>query len=98
MLDPVSMGESLQTLGANPPKNPKPLFETLDAMPSPPEYLIHSEWDATEMARQGLGKVLANHEIRKIHDDGVMAHLIRGPYIMFFQPMMEEPGWRSFLS
>jgi sulfur oxygenase/reductase len=98
MLDPVSMGESLQTLGANPPKNPKPLFRTLDAMPSPPEYLIHSEWDATEMARQGLGKVLANHEIRKIHDDGVMAHLIRGPYIMFFQPMMEEPGWRSFLS
>ncbi len=98
MLDPVSMAESLQTLGANPPKNPKPLFKTLEAMPSPPEYLIHSEWDAAEMARQGLGKVLANHEIRKIHDDGVMAHLIRGPYIMFFQPMMEEPGWRSFLS
>jgi hypothetical protein len=34
---------------------------------------------------------------RKIHDDGVMAHLIRGSYIMFFQPMMEESGWRSFL-
>jgi hypothetical protein len=40
----------LQTLGANPPKNPKPLFKTRDAMPSRPEYLIHSEWDATEMA------------------------------------------------
>ena len=98
MLDPVSMGESLQTLGANPPKSPKPLFKTPDAMPKPPEYLIHSEWDATEMAQLGFAKVLVNHKIRKIHDDGVMAHLIRGPYIMFFQPMMEEPGWRSFLS
>ena len=97
MLDPVSMAETLQTLGANPPKSPKPLFKTLDAMPSPPEYLIHSEWDATEMAQLGFAKVLVNHTIRKIHDDGVMAHLIRGPYIMFFQPMMEEPGWRSFL-
>jgi sulfur oxygenase/reductase len=66
-------------------------------MPSPPEYLIHSEWDATEMAQMGLAKVLVNHTIRKIHDDGVMAHLLRGPYIMFFQPMMEEPGWRSLL-
>jgi hypothetical protein len=24
--------------------------------------------------------------------------LMRGPYIMFFQPMMEEPGWRSVLA
>ncbi|MBW2561486.1 MAG: sulfur oxygenase reductase family protein, partial [Deltaproteobacteria bacterium] len=92
MLDPVSMGESLQTLGANPPGNPKPLFKTRDAMPSPPEYIIHSEWDAVEMAQLGFAKVLVNHRIRKIHNDGVMAHLIRGPYIMFFQPMMEEPG------
>jgi len=49
------------------------------------------------MAQLGFAKVLVNHTIRKIHDDGVMAHLIRGPYIMFFQPMMEEPGWRTFL-
>jgi len=98
MLDPVSMGESLQSLGANPPKNPKPLFKTPDAMPSPPEYIIHSEWDAAEMAQLGFAKVLVNHKIRKIHDDGVMTHLIRGPYIMFFQPMMEEPSWRSLLS
>jgi sulfur oxygenase/reductase len=97
MLDPVSMAETLQTLGANPPKNPKPLFKTRGAMPSPPEHLIHSEWDATEMAQLGFAKVLVNHNIRKIHDDSVMANLIRGPYIMFFQPMMEEPGWRSFL-
>ena len=97
MLDPVAMAETLQTLGANPPRNPKPLFKTLDAVPIPPEYLIHSEWDAPEMAQMGFGKVLANHSIRKIHDEGVMAHLIRGPYNMFFQPMMEESGWRSFL-
>ena len=63
MLDPVSMAETLQTLGANPPRNPKPLFKTPDATPNSPEYLIHSEWDATEMA----------------------------------QPMMKDPGWRSFL-
>ncbi len=98
MLDPASMAEALQTLGANPPKNPKPLFKTMEARPNPPEYLIHSEWDASEMAQLGFAKVLVNHRIRKIHDDGVMAHLIRGPYIMFFQPMMEEPGWRAYLS
>ncbi len=98
MLDPVSMGEALETLGANPPRNPQPLFQTLDAAPTPPEYLIHSEWDAPEMAQLGFAKVLVNHRVRKIHDEGVMAHLIRGPYVMFFQPMMEEPGWRTLLA
>lgn len=98
MMDPQSMAESLQTLGANPPENPEPLFKTPDAMPSPPEYLIHSEWDAPEVAQLGFGKVLVNRKIKQIHDEGVMAHLIRGPYIMFFQPMMEEPSWRSMLS
>jgi sulfur oxygenase/reductase len=98
MLDPQSIAESLMTLGANPPQNPQPLFKTPEAMPSPPEYLIHTEWDAAEMAQLGFAKVLVNHRIKKIHDNGVMAHLMRGPYIMFFQPMMEEPGWRSFIS
>lgn len=97
MLDPASAGESLMTLGANPPRNPKPQFKTPDACPSPPEYLIHSEWEAPEMAQLGFAKVLVNHRIRKVHDDGVMAHLVRGPYIMFFQTMMEEPHWRSLL-
>ena len=98
MMDPKSMGQSLETLGANPPDDPKPLFKTPEANPSPPEYLIHSEWDAAELAQLGFAKVLVNTGIRKIHDDGVMAHLIRGPYIMFFQSMMEEPGWRAKLS
>jgi hypothetical protein len=47
------MGEALQTLGANPPKDPKPLFETPEAMPRPPECLIHTEWDAVEMVQLG---------------------------------------------
>jgi sulfur oxygenase/reductase len=98
MLDPESMAESLQTLGSVPPKDPKPAFRTPDARPIPPEYLIHSEWEAPEMAQLGFAKVLVNHRIRKLHDEGVMAHLIHGPYIMFFQPMMEEPGWRDYLS
>jgi len=98
MLDPRSMAQALQTLGANPPERPSPLFKTPEAMPSPPEYLIHTEWDAVELAQLGFAKVLVNHNIRKIHDEGVMTHLMRGPYIMFFQPMMEEPGWRSFVS
>jgi len=97
MLDPESMGQSLQTLGANPPSNPKPAFATPDAAPDPPEYLIHTEWEAVELAQLGFAKVLVNHDIRKLHDEGVMAHVMRGPYIMFFQPMMEEPGWREHL-
>ncbi len=98
MLDPDSMAQSLQTLGANPPKNPKALFKTTDAMPHPAEYIIHTEWDAPELAQLGFAKVLVNNKIRKIHDEGVMAHVMRGPYIMFFNPMMEEPGWRNMLA
>ncbi len=98
MMDPKSMAQALQTLGANPPDNPRPLFKTPEANPSPPAYLIHSEWDTPGLAQQGFGKVLVNRKIRETHDQGVMAHLIRGPYIMFFQPTMEEPGWRSYLS
>jgi hypothetical protein len=52
---------------------------------------------SSEIAQLGFAKVLVNHEIRNIRDKGVMAHLIKGPYIMFFQPMMEEPGWRKHL-
>ncbi len=36
MMDPKSMGEALQTLGADPPQKPKPLFATPEAMPNPP--------------------------------------------------------------
>jgi sulfur oxygenase/reductase len=49
------------------------------------------------MAQLGLGKVLVNREIRRIHNEGVLARLIRGPYTMIFRPMMEEPSWRKRL-
>ena len=47
--------------------------------PSPPEYLIHTEWETAEMAQLGFAKVLVNHEIRQIYDKGLMAHLMKGP-------------------
>lgn len=79
MLDSVSMAETLQRFRAYAPRHLKPLFKTLDTRTSTPEYLIHSEGDATETAQLGFAKVLVNHTIRKIHDDGILAHLILGP-------------------
>lgn len=97
MFDPESMALARQTLGAHPPPNPKPQFRTPDVKPNPAEYVIHSEWEAVEMARMGFGRTLVNRKIRKIHDDGVMAHLAKGPYVGFFQPIMEEETWRPMI-
>jgi hypothetical protein len=60
--------------------------------------VIHSEWEAVEMGRMGLGRTLVNSRIRKVHDEGVMVHLAPGPYIVFFKPMMEEDTWRPMIS
>jgi len=98
MVDSKSMGEALETPGANPLKNPAALFRTADVMRCSSEYLINSEWDAPEMPQLGFAKVLVNHRIRSIRDYAIMAHLIKGPYIMFFSLIMEEPGWWSMLS
>jgi len=98
MFDAESMALAKQTLGANPPKNPKPQFSTPDMKPHPTEYVIHSEWEAVEMGRMGFGRTLVNSKIRKIHDEGVIAHLARGPYIVFFKPIMEEETWRPMIS
>lgn len=98
MFDPESMALAKQTLGANAPKDPKPQFNTPDMKPQPSEYVIHSEWEAVEMARMGFGRTLVNSRIRKIHDEGVMTHLGRGPYIVFFKPIMEEDTWRPMIS
>lgn len=95
MLDPQSWMKMLETLGANPPEDPRPLFEASQAAPTPARYLVHSEWESAELAQLGLGKVLVNREIRRLHMEGVLAHLIRGPYIMLFQPMFEDPSWRA---
>ena len=98
MMDPKSMGEALETRGANPPKNPAGLLRTPDVMRCPPEYLIHIEWDAPELPQLGFAKVLVNHRIRKVCDYAIMVHLIKVPYIIFFSPIMEEAGWRSMLT
>ncbi|MDY0213204.1 MAG: sulfur oxygenase reductase family protein [Desulfuromonadaceae bacterium] len=98
MFDPASMALARQTLGAHPPKNPKPQFSTPDMRPTPTEYVIHSEWEAVEMGRMGFGRTLVNSKIRKIHDEGVVAHLAKGPYVAFFNPIMEEESWRSMIS
>jgi sulfur oxygenase/reductase len=63
IFDPETMAEARQTLGGHPPKNPKPQFHTPDMKPHPPEYLIHCEWDAVEMARIGFGQPLVNRKI-----------------------------------
>jgi sulfur oxygenase/reductase len=90
------------TLGANPPKyNTNYGDKPLDKPPVPPQkptqYFVHMEWESPEHAHQGLGKALVNYELRQIHNQGVLAHLARGPYYMLFQPMMEEGCWRELL-
>jgi len=95
MLDPASTVAMLETLGANPPRNPKANFEMRQAAPTPAEYLIHSEWESAELAQLGLGRTLVNRDVRRIHNEGVLAHLIRGPYVVLFSVMMEEPSWRA---
>ena len=97
-LTPGGLMEALQTLGAHAPKAKKGNFLPLEAAPKPAEYIVHTEWEAPELAHGGLAKVLVNHEIREVHNEKVLAHLIRGPYIMFFRPMMEDPNWRRYLA
>jgi sulfur oxygenase/reductase len=97
MLDPESMMQLHETLGANPPTDPKPLFESSEAASRPTKYLIHSEWETPELAAQGFDLLFVNHDVRTLHTRGVLPHLIRGPYVMLFQPIMEEPSWRGSL-
>jgi sulfur oxygenase/reductase len=97
MFDPKSMVQMLETLGANPPDDPRPAFETRQAAPSPSEYLIHSEWASPELAELGFERLLVNREIRRIHGDGVMPHVLRGPYTLLFRSMMEESTFRERL-
>jgi sulfur oxygenase/reductase len=97
MLDPKSMVQMLETLGAHPPDDPRPAFETREVAPSPSEYLIHSEWASPELAELGFERLLVNHEIRRLHGEGVMAHVLRGPYTVLFRPMMEESTFRERL-
>lgn len=98
MLDPKSMMEMLETIGANPPADPKPLFDRKQARPSHPEYLLHTEWETPECAQSGLGRLLVHHETRRLYCQHVLPHLIRGHYTLLFKPTMEEPSWRKRLT
>lgn len=96
-LTPGALMEALQTLGARPPGSKKGNFLPLEAAPKPAEYIVHTEWETPDLAHAGLAKVLVNHEIREAHNGKVLVHVIRGPYIMFFRPLMEDPSWRKHL-
>lgn len=97
-LAPGALMEALQTLGAHPPKAKKGNFSPLEAAPRPTEYIVHTEWETPELAHSGLAKVLVNHQIREAHNEKVLSHVLRGPYLMLFRPMMEDPSWRKHLA
>ena len=99
-LDPEGMLKA--TLGANPPKyktnyGDKPGDKPPIPPQKPAQYFVHMEWESPELCHQGLGKAMVNYELRQIHNQGVLAHLDRGPYYMLFNPMMEEGSWRDHL-
>lgn len=95
-LDPQSTIQIMQTFGANPPDDPQARFEDSQARVTPAEYLIHSEWETADMAGSGIGRVFLDTRVRALHNE-VVTHLIYGPYVMLFAPMMEQAGWREAL-
>ncbi|CUA98390.1 sulfur oxygenase reductase family protein [Thiomonas bhubaneswarensis] len=99
-LDPEGMIKA--TLGANPPAYNTNYGNTVHDTPpipaqKPTQYLVHMEWESPEHAHMGLGHAMVDYELRKIHNEGVLAHLDKGPYYMFFAPMMEQGLWRGKL-
>ncbi|HQS01616.1 MAG: sulfur oxidation protein [Halothiobacillus sp. 24-54-40] len=99
-LDPE--GAMKATLGANPPKygtnygSDKPNGPPIPAQ-TPTQYLVHMEWESPDHAHMGIAHAMVDYELRTIHNEGVMRHLDRGPYYMFFAPMMEQGLWRRKL-
>ncbi len=98
-LSPPAFWESMQTLGANPPKSRQTNYGefgkdyTGPPIPSsgPKEYLVHMEWESPDTLTFGLALTGVNPVLRKIHDEGVLAHLARlPPYYRVFAPMMED--------
>ncbi len=98
-LSPPAFWESMQTLGANPPKSRQTNYGefgkdyTGPPIPSsgPKEYLVHMEWESPDTLTFGLALTGVNPALRKIHDEGVLAHLARlPPYYRVFAPMMED--------
>jgi sulfur oxygenase/reductase len=98
-LAPPAFWESLQTLGANPPKSRqtnygefgKDYTEPPIPIGGPKEYLVHMEWESPDTLTFGLALTGVNPELRKVHDAGVLAHLARlPPYYRVFAPAMED--------
>lgn len=90
------------TLGANPPRyatnyGDQPTHEPPIPAETPAQYFVHMEWENPEYAHQGIGKTLVNYQLRQMHNNGVLAHVNRGPYYMLFESMMEEGSWREHL-
>ncbi len=99
-LDPEGMMKA--TLGANPPAYATNHGTAIPDKPQipgqrPTQYLVHMEWESPEMAHMGIGYAMVDYELRQIHNHGVLAHLDRGPYYLFFAPMMEQGQWRRKL-
>lgn len=98
-LEPPAFWESLQTLGANPPKSRRTNYGEFGKdyhgppipIGGPREYLIHTEWESPDTLTFGLALTGVNPEVRKVHDEGVLAHLARlPPYYRVFAPAMED--------
>ncbi len=98
-LEPPAFWESLQTLGANPPKSRRTNYGEFGKdyqgppipIGGPREYVVHMEWESPDTLTFGLALTGVNPELRKIHDEGVLAHLARlPPYYRVFAPAMED--------
>lgn len=96
-LAPEQAIQAVSTLGSNPPEYRTNYGDTwkLDRIPPiPPEkpanYVVHMEWESPEAAQSGLAMAFTSPALRKIHNPGVLAHVIKGPYYSLFGPMMEE--------
>jgi len=98
-LSPPAFWESMQTLGANPPKSRRTNYGefgkdyTGPPIPTsgPKEYLVHMEWESPDTLTFGLALTGVNPALRKVHDEGVLAHLARlPPYYRVFAPAMED--------
>jgi len=96
-LAPEQAIQAVSTLGSNPPEYRTNYGDTWKAdriPPIPPEkptnYVVHMEWESPEAAQSGLAMAFTSPALRKIHNPGVLAHVIKGPYYSLFGPMMEE--------
>jgi len=96
---PKQFWETIETLGANPPKEKVTIYGeygkdfTTPPGPagSPKEYIVHMEWSSLDTAQFGVALAAVNPKVRKVHDEKVMVHLaVMPPYYKVFAPIMED--------